>query len=408
MKNKNQIIFAILTLLVVTLACANPLGGNAPDAPNVETVVAATFAALTAPVSEASATPLPLTSSLLPHSMYFLNNDSAGLAQIYRLEKDGKTVTQLTFEPAKVDEYDVSLIDGSVAYVSKNQLLTINADGSNRSMIVDGGPKDEINPIITNLSNPVWSPNGETIAFGYKGLNFYSIVSGQYNNVLENKTNTFDGGLVVPEEMYWPEEYSADGSKLILTLGYYEGASAAIYYPNGNALVRLKGAEGAMICCDSTQWALDGSAFYSASSTSGMSNAGLWRVDAASGDVTTLLLGNFDTNPADVASSPYLTPDGQLYFFYASIPNTGDFINRPPLQLVRSAADGKTNRTVLNPEIFNTLNEALWAPDGSFVITATGPIAEVYQGGIVELYYTDGQGAMVPLVPFGMNLQWGP
>ena len=408
MKKKTRGTFAFLALLIVTLACANPISGNAPAAANVETVVAATFAALTASAPQASATPLPLTVSVLPHSMYFLNNDGAGLAQVYRLEKDGKSVTQLTFEPAKVEYYDVSWLDGSVAYVSNNQLLTINADGSNRSMIVEGGPRDENNAFLTSITNPVFSPNGETIAFGYKGLNFYSIIAGQYNTVLENDINDLGNGLLVPREMYWPEEYSADGTKLIITLGYYEGASAAIYYPNGNALVRLSGNEGTAICCGNGEWTADGSAFYSASSTSGMFNAGLWRVDAASGNVTTLLLGSFETNPADVASSPYLAPDGQLYFFHASVPNTEEFINRPPLQLVRSAADGVTNRTVLSPQIFNTLNEALWAPDASFVITASGPIADVYQGGIVELYYTDGQGAMLPLLPFAMDLQWGP
>ena len=157
MKKKTQGTFAFLALLIVTLACANPISGNTPAAANVETVVAATFAALTASAPQASATPLPLTVSVLPHSMYFLNNDGAGLAQVYRLEKDGKTVTQLTFEPAKVEYYDVSWVDGSVAYVSNNQLLTINADGSNRSMIVDGGPRDENNAFLTSITNPVFS-----------------------------------------------------------------------------------------------------------------------------------------------------------------------------------------------------------------------------------------------------------
>jgi hypothetical protein len=78
------------------------------------------------------------------------------------------------------------------------------------------------------------------------------------------------------------------------------------------------------------------------------------------------------------------------------------------LQLVRSAADGVTNRTVLSHDVFNTLNEALWAPDASFVITASGPIADVYQGGITELYYTVGQRAMISLLPFAFELKWGP
>ena len=409
MKKQPRFAFAFITLLAAMLACANPLGGTAPAQPaNVETVVAATFAALTAPAAQASATPLPLTVSLLPHAMYFLNNDGAGLAQVYRLDQDGKTVTQLTFEPAQVDYYDVSLMDGSIAYISNNQLLTVNADGSNRSMIVDGGPRDENNFVLASITNPVFSPNGETIAFGYKGLNFYSIVSGQYNNVLENQIDTLDGGLSVPREMFSPEKYTADGSKLVITLGYYEGASAAIYYPNGNALVRLNGDEGAFICCGDTEWTADGSAFYAAYPSLGMFSPGLWRVDAASGKVTTLLPGDAGDGTYNFADEPYLAPDGQLYYFFVNRSNTEEFLNRVPLQLVRSEADGVTNRTVLSPEIFNILNEALWAPDASFVITASGPIEEVYQGGIIEIYYTDGQGAMLPLLPFAMNLKWGP
>ena len=100
--------------------------------------------------------------------MYFLNNDSAGLVQVYRLDKDGKTVTQITFEPAKVEYYDVSLVDGSVAYVSNNQMFTVNADGSNRRMIVDGGTRDENNPFLSSITNPVWSPNGRRLPLDTK------------------------------------------------------------------------------------------------------------------------------------------------------------------------------------------------------------------------------------------------
>lgn len=168
MLKKSNYLFALLALFGITLACANP----SPAAPaNVETIVAATFAALTAsPNHDATlpSTPKPVDepSGLLPHPMYFLNNDGAGLAQVYRLDKDGRTVTQLTFEPANVDDYDISPVDGSIVFVSNNQLLTVNADGSNRSMIVDGGARDENNPFLTNITNPLWSPNGQTIAYG--------------------------------------------------------------------------------------------------------------------------------------------------------------------------------------------------------------------------------------------------
>ncbi len=406
MKKQIRLPFALTALLAVMLACANPVSGTTPA--NVETIVASTFAALTASAPDDIATPQPPTSSLLPHSMYFLNNDGAGLTQVYRLEKDGKTVTQLTFEPVKVEGYDVSAVDGSVVYVSNNQLLTVNADGSNRSMIVDGGERDENNPYLTSISSPVWSPNGQTIAFGFKGLNFYSIVSGQYNNVLENQINDMGNGMFVPQELYWPEEYSADGSKLIITLGYYEGASAAIYYPNGNALVRMSGDESAFICCDRTNWTADGSAFFSGNDSIGMFSSGLWHVDAATGKVTTLINGDPGNGTFNFADAPYLAPDGQLYFFYTSLPSTTEFYDHTPLQLVRSAADGVTNRTVLRPETYELMNESLWAPDASFVIVALAPIKDVYQGGAANLVYTDGQQGVISLIPFAMEMKWGP
>jgi len=54
------------------------------------------------------------------------------------------------------------------------------------------------------------------------------------------------------------------------------------------------------------------------------------------------------------------------------------------------------------------MNEALWAPDASFVIIADAPIQDVDQGGLAELVYTDGQKGVISLVDFAMNMKWGP
>lgn len=412
-----RIVTAGCILTAAILSCTNPLPiGTPAGPPNVETIVAMTFQALTASApgtppnagGEASVAPPPSTPDLLPSSMYFLDNDSAGFLQVFRLEADGKTVTQVTFEPANVDSYDPSLVDGSVAYVSNNQLLIVDEDGGNRRIILDGGVIDENNPFLSNITNPVWSPNGQTIAYGYQGLNLYSVSSGQSNRVLENQLEDVGGGFIIPRELYWPEHYTPDGSKLLITLGYYEGASSAIYYPNGNALVRLSGDEGALICYGEPTWSPDGSSLYAASPSMGMFNSGLWRVDTATGKVTTLLRGDPGDGTFNFADEPFLAPDGQLYYFFANQPARDDFIDRVPLQLVRSAADGVTGRTPVRPEIFNLMNEALWAPDANFVIVASAPIDQVYQGGIAELYYTDSQKAPMQLVDFAMNMKWRP
>lgn len=406
--NKKTILFSFLVLLILMLACANPI--STPSQPqNVETIVAATLSALTAPASNPTVVPDSVSSTdVLPHTFHYLANSADGSLQVYRLEKDAKTVTQITFEVAEIQDYAISPIDGSVAYVVNNQLFTVNADGSNRSMIVDGGVVDEVNPFVNRLSSPIWSNDGQTIAFGYKGLNFYSIVSGQYNLLIPNQIEDQGNGFIFPNELIFPEKFSPDGNKLLLTLGYYEGASAAIYYPNGGTVVRLVGEHRGVICCDTTQWTSDSLAIYSASPTFGMFAAGLWKVDATTGNVSTLLSGDFDTNPVNLADAPLLAPDGNLYFFYASIPNTGDMVNRPPLQLVRSAPDGVTNRTVLRPELYDIMNEHLWSPDGSFVIITTAPTPDTYYGGTPVLIYTDATKGSIGLGRFAVNMQWGP
>ncbi len=356
------------------------------------------------PTSPDSPTPQP--AGLLPHSLYFINNDNAGIAQVFRLEADGKTTTQITFEPAAVSSYDVSQVDGNVVYVSNNQLLHINADGSGRSMLMDGGAIDENNPFVARVTNPVFSPNAQTIAYGYKGLNLYAVATGVNNLVIENQIKDSGNGFLFPEELYAPNKYSPDGTKLLITLGYYEGASSAIYYPAANSLVRLTNDAGAHICCDEVDWTLDSSTLYSASSTIGMIQSGMWRVDASNGLVTTLISSNYETSSFQYADEPYLAPDGQLYFFYHTA-NT-EFNSRTPLQLVRSDADGVTNRTVLLPETFQLMNEALWAPDASFVIAAIAPSDQIYQGGALELFYTHAEAGFITLAPFGQQLKWGP
>ena len=169
--------------------------------------------------------------------------------------------------------------------------------------------------------------------------------------------------------------------------------------------MRLTGAEGALICCDETVWSADGSSIYSASSTAGMFNSGLWKIDPSTGAVTTLFTSNFDSGSFLYADEPYLALDDQLYFFFAEA--TTELNSRTPLQLVRSAPDGVTGRTVLRPDTFELMNESLWAPDASFVVVAFAPTPEVYQGGRAEIIYLDGRPNVV-LTAFAQQMKWGP
>ncbi len=422
---------AFLSLGIVILACTLPIPSIPPASPTqnngtatppfspgqVGTVVAMTLTALvpggdnaSTPEISNTTTPVPGpggSTGLLPHTFYYLGTDSAGLTQVFRIEPDGTTQRQITSEPVNVNDYGVSLIDGSVAYVANNQLLLINADGSNHHMLVDGGSPDPNNPFLNRISDPVFSLDGQTLAYGYKGLQLYSFPTSESELVIENEVDDAGGGLFVPRELYSPERYSPDGTKLLITLSYYEGSSSAIYYPANKSLVRLEGGEGALICCDDVEWSADSSSFYAASSSSGIFSSGLWKVDASTGEVTTLIPGGTGGDNYNAAKEAYLAPDGQLYFFFGTVTSPEGMFNRAPLQLVRSAPDGVTGRTVISAGDFQLLNEALWAPDASLVVVAFAPTLEVYQGGQAEVVYPDGRSNVV-LTPSAQQMKWGP
>jgi Tol biopolymer transport system component len=139
----------------------------------------------------------------------------------------------------------------------------------------------------------------------------------------------------------------------------------------------------------------------------GMFNSGLWRIDAASGQVTTLLPGDAGDGTFNFPDNPFLAPDGQLYFFFANRAMSDEFGGREALQLVRAAPDGVTGRTVLRPDSFEKMNESLWSPDASFVIVALATNDQMYFGGQAEIVYVDGS-PRVTLVPFAQEMKWGP
>ena len=412
MKKRVHSMFAFLILVLIMTACDVPSIGN--DAPasspdELSTVVALTFQALTPTGEPVTETPELISGTdLLPHSLYYQAADGTGLTQIFRMEKDGTTVKQVTSEPVNVGNYGVSPVDGSVAYVVNNHLTLVNADGTGRRLLVDGGAVDESS--LNNITNPVFSLDGQMLAYGYQGLNFYSLSSGVSERVVENKIDDMGNGVLLPAELYRPEKYSPDGSKLLVTIGLWEGATAAVYDPATKTLVRLQDNPGALVCCDKMQWSADGTRIHSANPSMGMYGAGLWAVEPVTGEVMTLIASGGDTPDTVVinsANKPYLAPDGQLYYFFRTLTNSAVNIDRIPLQIVRSAPNGVTGRTVIREDTFEMMNEALWFLDASSVIVVYALAEDVYEGGQAEIVYLDGRPNVV-LAPSAQQLRWGP
>lgn len=408
MKKSLQFCAALFVLTVLAVGCAAPVPTNATESASAEEPTANVTLPTLMPESAESTVPEAGT-ELLPHSLYFLATDNQAVSQIYRMERDGKTRTQLTFEPVEVTDYDISLQDGSIAYVASNQLLLADEDGANRRVLVDGGSA----PDLHGAYSPVFSPDGQTLAYARNGLNLYSVSTGASSLVIQDQMEDMGNGQLFPIETYAPERYSPDGSKLLLALGHWEVApSHAVYDPATNDLVRYEEVQDYIYCCSfhgGPAWSPDSSSFYGVASAHDYSyqSGELWKVDAATGAVTRTF--NTADGTVHLPKELYSAPDGHLYFFLGAYTEASGFFDAPVLTMMRSASDGVTDRTAVRNENFVLMEDALWAPDASFVIVATALGRDWdLNGGVLELYHTDGQKDPVWLAKFGRQMKWGP
>jgi hypothetical protein len=396
---RKQVHLAGLLIAAAMLACSLPTGNSTPEPPSLPP-----DSILPTDTSSAPPTVAPLEPpSILPAALYYETQDRSGHLQIFRLAPDGVTTTQLTSEPVDAGSYDVSPLDGRLAYLANNQLILMNADGSGRTVLVDGGPPSDAGYTDKTIGNPRFSPDGRTLAYGMNGLNLYDLSSENTTHPLTDQF-TDTGGLTILKEGYSPNEFSPDGTKLLVNIGYYEAGSLGIYDMASGAFYQLARPEGGLLCCTS-RWTSDSSAVYVASPVIGMVDPGLWRFSASDGAGATLLPPQNPDTTYNFADVPLLAPDGQLYFLFANLPTIPS--SHTPLMLVRSAPDAVTGRTVIYPDTFTSVNEALWAPDASKIILVESGNPETWTGGAATLYPVGG-GGPVPLLPDAGNLRWGP
>jgi Tol biopolymer transport system component len=399
-------------LAIVIGACASPIPAEQTQLSldQEATTSAMLPEAVTPEFTETPANVVEESSSLLPHRLYFLGIDDQAINQIFLMDQDGKSVTQLTFESANVSGYDVSMADGRIAYEVADQLVLIDADGSNRRVLVEA----KSDPGIPESYHPTFSPDGQTLAYGENGLNLYDLSSGVSKLVIENQYGEpLPDGARLPIELYWPEKYSPDGKKLLVALGHWEVApSHAVYYPDSNTMVRYAEVQDYIYCCSfhgGPVWSPDSTSFSGVASAHDYAyqSGELWKVDAGSGALTRNLKSG--DGMINLPRELYLAPDGQLYFFFGTYDGNSGYFDAPVLNLVRSAPDGVTDRTVLRDENFVMMKDALWAPDASFVIVSSAPGQNWDQdAGVLELYSIDRQKSPVWLAPSGEKMKWGP
>src|SRR3954471_2801228 len=137
---------------VAALATVVPTIEAAPTAVPQPTATVPTVAPAPTTAPAPASTPEPTTApaALLPAPVYLLDD-----GQIWRMERDGQTRRQLTFEASDIYDFDVGASDNALAYAV--------GDGEERTIVLlDRSGRTEL------IRGPVWgpqlAPSGEQIA----------------------------------------------------------------------------------------------------------------------------------------------------------------------------------------------------------------------------------------------------
>ena len=339
----------------------------------------------------------------LPHSLYYRDGPE-GDVQVWRLEADGRTTVQMTYEDGGVDDFTVSSADGNLAFVGNNHLFLVDGDGKHRRLVaddsrVDKGAGDYI--FRGFIEAPVFSPDGRTLAYAFDGLHVYDLATGEDEHVLKNLGILLGEPFVFARETYFPGPWSPDGSRLLIIMSYFEGSTLAVMDREAaQPFTRLR-SDGPVCCLFS--WSTDGGSVLVANPHYTGDRPGLWEYDAETGEETTLITGPEEGGSSDYVGWPQQLTSGELVYFHANLerfsPDAGI-----PLVMVRSHRDG-SNRSQLRPELFH-ITQALWAQDGSSALILQRGSEDSWQ---VVLARTDGSPLQVLVEGVGIrHLAWGP
>ncbi len=301
----------------------------------------------------------------LPATLYFLDGPYEE-AQVWRMERDGITKDQITDESAGVDAFAVSPADGTLAFVSGNQLFLVDGNGENRRLIADGSQLDsavEDAYFHNTVDAPVFSPDGRTLAYAFDGLHLYDLASGEDQHVLTNLGNLLGESFVFAKEAYTPGPWSPDGSRLLIIMGYYEGSTLAVMEPGAEQPFTRLRSDGPVCCLFS--WTEDSRSVLVANPYFTTDLPGMWSYDARTGERTVLVPGLPEDGTNHYVGWPQQLTSGELIFFYSNLerflPDEGI-----PLVMVRSDPDGSNLAEVRSEEF--RVSEVLWAPDGSLAL----------------------------------------
>lgn len=370
-----------------TTAPAPPTEAPATSAP---ATAPATAASTRAPAGDAAtATPLaPVAGqNVLPQALYLL---VAG--QIFRLEPDGVTRTQLTYEvPISPDALAVT--DFAVSPLGNALVYTVQGAGG--QILVRSGPNGEDPaPLLADsglsANAPVFTPDGQAVAVrltapaegqgGQSGLYLVPLAGGAPQLLVADGPAGQTDALAYGHE---PAAFSPDGSRLLTNRFSLEVdlCDLAVVTLAGAAVVPVEVPQAPdgerQTTCDAAVWAADGAALYYAPVRIGApaGATGVWRADAATGE-SFPLTPQPASPPLTLYAFPGLAPEGALLAFAAQADALPPSFADQPVQLAYSMvrldpASGLPSE--LRAPVSEAPGQVLWDPAGRGAVALLFP-----------------------------------
>ena len=335
----------------------------------------------------------------LPAPLYYLQD-----GQIWRLDPDAQTIHQVTSEDAVVEAFDISPMDGSLAYISNNNLVVSDPDGGNQEILLAGAVLpplldeltrlNEMDHITSAIRSPYWSEDGQKIAFINNGLLVYDLEKNQVEPIL-TYTNNLNEQTLLADLFSW----SSDGQYFLVSQYAYPIESLhqielGLFRPD-NYLYNLSESYSVTFTWnpETTLLILANAAYGSPQS--------LQVCELANMECT--LIAEFE--PARWYyhyAHPFVTAEDKLFVFMGT---TDDGSQIPDtFKLISLHLDGSNRQNLRNDGY--SLATALWSPNGDgIVVVLADETGNFPTGSMVWLAVTDAPPVSLPVM-LADNLRW--
>ncbi|WP_119065138.1 PD40 domain-containing protein [Aggregatilinea lenta] len=259
--------------------------------------------------------PPTLAGTPLPDHLYFLAADEAGIDQLWQLPADGSAAQALTASEASITAYAIA----------PQQDRAVIAAGGTLSVVSFGeGSPVELAQVQTDNGrvSAAWSADGVQIAFS-DGRGLWTVPADGSAAPTLLIQNNFNEQAIASIHVYFDPRWSPDGTRLLVTIGLYEGSLFGVVDVADGALTELSQLNGT-----SAGWVDEGRVIAWTASF-GYQTPGLYLADLTAPGVAQTILG-----PQYPVFDVQQNVAGQWLVLYGSAPGLG-----PQLLRALSAPD---------------------------------------------------------------------